>query len=616
LDLSGENRDELENVLQHYNKTGDREKYAAAEYLILNMPGHKSMSGDYVSYYKLADSILSQNRSATETLDDLEALASDVSNIKYTNDIETITSEYLIRDIDHAFTQWREGEWAKHLNFTQFCEWLLPYTCSNEQPVYYWRDSLEHFAESYIGQLKQCKEYRNNPRAAVCRVNNRLIDSIKKQKWIHSPHGHKIFAPETFIKLPGATCEEYAEIATLIMRSKGIPVGIDFTSQWPDRLYGHSWCVFPNLRGKTSMFNPFASNPDYPHYSHAGFAKVFRRTYSHNEEYLALLRRNKGNVPDIFKTPFFFDVTGEYEETSDLEIDINPVGRIPHGDVYIAVFDNSDWKPVYWGKAKGKKAMFKGMGRNITYMAMAYDSGELIPLSVPFYVDLFGNVEYFIDDKNVMTDFELWRKYPMFQHVFIQKNFLLGGYVEASDRQDFKDSEIVARLPQWELTSGQVRISQTQPYRYWRFCADSGTVADMAEMFFYIYGCDTPMSPRALEASSEDFCNLYDKDPLTNFSAEGDLYKGAFDFGKSVTIEHISFIRRGDGNAIMPGDSYQLFIWSDNRWKLHSEYLATDVKLEVKNIPDGALCYIKGLSRGVQNRIFRWNTSNQEIEWH
>lgn len=114
------------------------------------------------------------------------------------------------------------------------------------------------------------------------------------------------------------------------MRSKGIPVGIDFTPQWPDRLYGHYWCVFPNLRGKTSMFNPFASNPDYPHYSHAEFAKVYRRTYSPNDEYMGLIRKYKGNVPPVCPDVFFKDVTGEYMETADIKVPLLKPTRILH----------------------------------------------------------------------------------------------------------------------------------------------------------------------------------------------------------------------------------------------------------------------------------------------
>ena len=50
LRMAGENRGELERVLEYFEKTGDKEKIAASRFLIGNMPGHKSMRGAYEEY--------------------------------------------------------------------------------------------------------------------------------------------------------------------------------------------------------------------------------------------------------------------------------------------------------------------------------------------------------------------------------------------------------------------------------------------------------------------------------------------------------------------------------------------------------------------------------------
>ena len=59
LKSAGDNRAELEKVLSYFESTGDREKVAAAKYIIGNMPGHISMWGEYESYWKDADRMLS-----------------------------------------------------------------------------------------------------------------------------------------------------------------------------------------------------------------------------------------------------------------------------------------------------------------------------------------------------------------------------------------------------------------------------------------------------------------------------------------------------------------------------------------------------------------------------
>lgn len=91
------------------------------------------------------------------------------------------------------------------------------------------------------------------------------------------------------MKMSGGTCWDYATSAIQLMRSKGLPVAIDFTPQWPDRIYGHGWCSVHTTRGINLMFNPFASNPNYPHYVYARYSKIFRQTYKVNEELYRLL---------------------------------------------------------------------------------------------------------------------------------------------------------------------------------------------------------------------------------------------------------------------------------------------------------------------------------------
>lgn len=609
LDFAGDNRKELEDILEYFQEKGDETALKAARFMVSNMPGHRSMYGCYREYYDVVDSLFFAGLSADDAYSHIREVSDSYGKkIGYDYDSRIITSEYLIKDIETAVRQWENGQWANHLDFDEFCEWLLPYTCSSSQPLDDWRSDLEPFAKGYIDELNVCDDYKGNPRAAICRVNDALKSMIEKQKWMHTSYGHPISRPETFVKLPGATCQEYAEVAVRVMRSKGIPVGIDFTPQWPDRLYGHYWCVFPNLRGKTSMFNPFSTNPDYPHYSHAEFAKVYRRTYSPNEEYLKLIRRHKGNVPSVCPDAFFKDVTGEYMETADIKVPLLKGIHLSRRDVYIAVFDNNDWKPVSWGKARMGKACFTGMGRRITYMVLGYVNDNLVPVSHPFYLDAQGKMMDFVIKDNQTIDARLWRKYPMFQHVFIINDVLRGGYVEASDNPDFAESESVVSFPEWSITSGIEQVSQTRPYRYWRLCADVGRKCDMAELFF-IDELGNRLKPVMNDA-------LTDYDPLTYYSADGHILKEYIDFGKPVEIDRVQYVRRGDGNAIIPGDCYQIFYWgNDGEWVHHSSHIASDIFIDVKNLPSGTLYYIKGLSRGVQHRIFSINAVTGEVEW-
>ena len=62
LRMAGDNRAQLEAVLEHYKD--DPEKYAAACYLIENMPAHYSYRGDEIlRYYEIALPILKSGKS-------------------------------------------------------------------------------------------------------------------------------------------------------------------------------------------------------------------------------------------------------------------------------------------------------------------------------------------------------------------------------------------------------------------------------------------------------------------------------------------------------------------------------------------------------------------------
>lgn len=613
LRLAGDNRSELERVLRYFEKTGDKEKIAASRFLIGNMPGHKSMRGAYEEYWDEADRTLSASDGSLSILDSLEALKEKYDGrIYYDFDLNYISADYLIHDIETAFDQWRNGEWARHLTFDEFCEWLLPYTCSDNQPLINWRESLSGSARSYIDHFNECDEYIGNPRAAIMRVNNKLIPMIKKQKWIHSGHGYPIYDPSVFVKLPGASCNEYMTNGMLVMRSKGIPVGMDYTPQFADRLYGHYWNVYPNLRGRKTMFTSFGVNPGYPHFCNVVFAKVIRQIYSANEGYLKLLRRHNGDIPKMYDSPFFKDVTDEYQETSEVCVELMKSAKLSSRDVFICVFGNDDWKPISWGRAKFGKAKFLNMGRRAMYLVKGYVGGSLEPVSYPFFLDDFGHVEYVGLGKDPMrTSFRLNRKYPMFQRVISAQKSLHGGIVLGSDDISFRKADTVCVFPEWSLTSGMVSTDQESPHRYWRFISNMRSVSDMAELYFY----DDNSLRVDMTADSDSLSYIIDGDPLTYYSADRDDPSGVLDAGKPVMLGHISYIRRGDGNAIIPGDLYRVSWWNGKGWTVHCEVEAKDIELQIEDIPADKLCYIEGLSRGVQNRIFTYDFELDRPVW-
>lgn len=325
LKLAEGNRDELEKVLTHYEH--DSLKLEAARFLIRNMPGHYSYSDTVVftPYYNGLDSLLVAMKDTTDIWvirDSLISFSQRYSNLRASkiSDIRVITSTYLIQNIDSAFAQWQKGKWAHHINFDDFCEYLLPYKAEELQPLDNWRTHLRTFHPDHLNELAYCDLYRHSALKAAITLNNNLWYYMRPtitEETIKQP----VYRWQTRLRIPVGTCGEYSAISTSIFRSQGIPVVMDFTPQWAFRSLGHSWNVLLAENGKHIPFSGATSGPDQPHKQGERMAKVFRRTYSMNPE-LRLLLQTKEYIPDIFRNPFIKDVTEEYMDCQDINISI------------------------------------------------------------------------------------------------------------------------------------------------------------------------------------------------------------------------------------------------------------------------------------------------------
>ncbi|MDR1784031.1 MAG: hypothetical protein LBR13_07220 [Dysgonamonadaceae bacterium] len=419
LQLAGENRSELEKVIDHYSSSqNDSLKLRAAMFLIENMPGHYShlYPERANAYYAELDTSVSieydknKNKQIIESISDKYRKGGLGETVE---DARVITAQFLIDNIDRAFDIWQNGEWATHLNFDEFCEYLLPYKGAELQPLDNWRSYASQMQRGEIDTLHFCNLYRNSAFQAATVVSKKIIE-LNRQDY---PEGGTNQIPvnnlKTIAKMPFGSCRDYTVLALSVMRSKGIPVMEDFTPQWPFQPQSHSWNIVLTNKGKNMVFSAGTSSPGELHNPDARMAKVFRKCYAINKEIMKIHLTGEP-IPSTFADFHLRDVTDEY-------------------------------------------------------MAVSNKDG-VIPFSAPFVITPTDEIKRYVADNSQLQTMTVCRKYFIAAHCYTVGNRMKGGKFEAANHTDFRDAKIVHEIPDFTVQSGSVYCDTlATPYRFWRY---------------------------------------------------------------------------------------------------------------------------------------------------
>jgi hypothetical protein len=622
LEFAGDNRVELEKVLAHFE--GDSLKYEAARFLIVNMPGHMSYQDSVGAkrFFMIADSVLSAvkgcgydcGRNAIDSLMNSETVS--FAKAGYVKDIEIITADYLIANIDEAFSIWENAPWAAHLDFEEFCETLLPYKTMEPQLLSDWRKPLRGRFSEGIKEMDYCDIYTASPIRACMTVNKNLRDSVSPDIR-GNDYSVAITNPVVKLKIPFGNCGDYADIAMAVMRSEGIPVMKDYTPIWSYRPLGHEWNVVMNKEGRWIPFGGALTEPGIEEKLDERMSKVYRCTYAYNPEIVKLIGEER-YVPRTFKSPFIKDVTSEYVACTDVAVDF-PSEQ--DGYVYIALSNGTGWEPIDFCRLKNGKGIFKNIGVNSLYTIVRYeDDGACRVMEPPFHLTRRGEKHYFIPNEDKRETVSLRRKFLALPHVTGAAMRSYGGEFHASNSADFNDYDLVYKIDDAYAYAHEVMVKESvEPKRYWRYKQDKhGTHCNMAEIRFFdddnneVKGRVIGTDGSFLNPPTATKYEVFDNDLLTVFEAPID--SGAWvgmDFGKPVKMSRILFTTRGDGNSIELMDSYELFYFKDGGWQSLGKRFGDGYAVKYDNVPENALLILRDHTKGKEERIFTYENGRQ-----
>ena len=382
LVLAKENRPELEKVLNHYQESGDTQKFEAACFLIRNMRGKayarvgwRGKNKKDVKFEALDYKNLDEAKVAINKLSKKHAGISYYTN-KQVLDVETISAEFLINNIDQAFESWRANPWSRDISFATFCEYILPYRATNEPLDKTWRTRSRNFYSDLATKVKNPSDL-NEVSKYIAKDCNKFI-KFDTLYYLH-PTDQSF---SEMIEAKKGRCEDISNFKAYILRANAIPITADYTPFWAHRDNNHQWEVLLDKNGNCA--NPPKFNA----------AKVYRKGFSKKINNLRFQVPKGTQLPGWLAGASYSDVTAEYGEVSDVEVDLDFKDIKPQPFVYISVFNGGQWKAIHWAKVLNGKAVFTDMGRNICYIASAYKDEKLVPISAPFIVDKAGQRHY------------------------------------------------------------------------------------------------------------------------------------------------------------------------------------------------------------------------------
>lgn len=627
LELAGDNRYELEKVLAYYSENDrDSLKYKATCFLIENMEGKCSRLYNFnEDAYEIFDKEkeLNKHRRKEHRLEMIQKVDSLIkvkgSSFQTVYDIDVITSDYLIENINLAFKAW-EKPWARHFNFNEFCEYVLPYRI-DEEPLSDWR---KVFSEKYA-YIEDSLTNKADTKEAVLYLNDLVGIDFRVEDFLELPYVSVILLD----KVRAGGCNQRYLLMISILRAMGIPAILDYAPSQNKSFKDHSWTVYIDSMHRYCPFDggrPRRKLFDLDNLPHAfldslmipladGFGShVFRYTYSNNKNSLGAKIENKFSIPPLFRTKNIRNVTSDYLfiQKERFKYSFSDEELTKDNLVYLSVFGYGDnIREADWGIVKNKEVNFSNVGTKTVYIISIYKYGKLIPISYPILLEDSMVETILIPNFDHKQKLKLTRKCDISLLMQGYANTMIDAVFEGSNDPDFKDSELlykIGKAPSF-LEEGEVNI--TDEYRYVRYYSPEKDIR-VAELEFWgenkLKG--EPISFVIKDSISEsDPIKCLDGDIRTNFNALAGSWVG-LDLSIPKQIKRVKFLPRNNFNVIEKDNEYEL-LYYDKGWQSLGIKKSSNQYIEFERAPSNALFLLKNQTQGKEERIFTYKDGKQ-----
>jgi hypothetical protein len=510
-------------------------------------------------------------------------------------DVEHITAEYLISNIELAFKVWREQRWGKDIPFDVFCEEILPYRLSTE-PLENWREkALAIFFDIYT-------TFATDTTISLVDACTKLNAALPRFKLDND------FPPMSFSQLMASArgpCDAMVASAVFSMRAFGIPVTNDYTPKWPDRRPGHTWNSINAGKSGYISFMGAESDPGKPHQGNTlPKYKAYRRTFARQVNIAA----DVNDIPPTLRNPYMKDVSSEYEGCVDVTVPTQFKPDKPTGYAYLAVRIGDEWSPIAWGITKQSEIEFAAVGKQLLYLPVYYADNQQKAAGYPFWVKDDGTCRLIQADTQ-RSELVLLSIAPDSETYF---EYMQRGRFEGANYSDFSDAKVLYSIN--KVRGGfyhTANLSSAPAYRYLRYIPAQGQRCDLAELAFYEKN-GNKLTGNAIGAPGTSPSmtreNAFDGDVAT-IASPSNAWVG-LDLGKPTVVGRIRFLPRSQSRGIYEGHSYELSYWGGQQWIGLRQQVASSHQLRIL-APHNALFRLRNTTLNLTGQYFTMENGKQ-----
>lgn len=341
--LAGRNAIELQKAIDHYKATNEQEKLDCVLYLIRNMYGKAGIEYSFLDSMKCIVSL--DTCSALRNPDLIKPILKNGRFVKRTIkiDLEYITADFIIENIDLAFYVRNRYSWCQNLSKEIFYSTILPYRIKNE-PLSNWR----YF---YYNKFKNIADSLERSHAKIDDVVF-YMNKYHGKKYISQAECLVGEQPYSVIEnIGGGTCDHLALNAALQFRAIGIPLNLDILPYHGKVNGGHAYNSFTNEDGQFVYFSPYEREPE----------------------------RKLWTAPIVYRINFHEprkeNVTQFYYKTTDV--------TLAEKGLCLATFNRGRFKKILDAENIGDSSVFRKVTCGLLYFPMKESNGSLIASNIP-----------------------------------------------------------------------------------------------------------------------------------------------------------------------------------------------------------------------------------------